>query len=76
LTQLQATPTLRLVEEEPPITESTFACTNGRGDDRKQRQPTIDRAKKILKWEPNLELEERLQKTSPFFQKRPVRDGR
>jgi dTDP-glucose 4,6-dehydratase len=37
-------------------------------DDPKQRQPDISRAKKILGWEPQVSLEEGLQKTIPWFQ--------
>jgi dTDP-glucose 4,6-dehydratase len=37
-------------------------------DDPKQRQPDISRAKKILGWEPQVALEEGLQKTIPWFQ--------
>jgi len=36
-------------------------------DDPRQRQPNIARAKKILKWEPKVELEEGLKKTIEWF---------
>jgi UDP-glucuronate decarboxylase len=37
------------------------------GDDPKQRRPDITRAKKHLKWEPNIQLREGLQKTIDYF---------
>ena len=36
-------------------------------DDPKQRKPDIKKAKKILKWKPNLELKEGLKKTIIWF---------
>ncbi len=36
-------------------------------DDPKQRQPDISKAKKILKWQPKVELEEGLKKTIAWF---------
>ena len=36
-------------------------------DDPKQRRPDITRAKKILKWEPTISLDEGLRKTIPYF---------
>jgi dTDP-glucose 4,6-dehydratase len=39
-------------------------------DDPKQRQPDITRARKILKWEPEVSLEEGLAKTIEYFQPR------
>ena len=36
-------------------------------DDPKQRKPSIELAKKILKWEPNEELEKGLIKTIEWF---------
>jgi len=38
-------------------------------DDPKQRQPDISLAKKILKWQPKVELEEGLRRTIDFFAK-------
>lgn len=38
-------------------------------DDPKQRRPDIKKARKILKWQPKVELEEGLQKTIVWFQK-------
>jgi len=40
-------------------------------DDPKQRQPDITRAKKILKWEPVVTLEEGLRHTVEYFRKLP-----
>jgi UDP-glucuronate decarboxylase len=36
-------------------------------DDPKQRQPNIDRAKKLLDWEPKVPLSEGLKKTVSYF---------
>jgi len=38
-------------------------------DDPKQRQPNIELAKKVLKWEPKVQLEEGLFKTIEYFKK-------
>ncbi len=38
-------------------------------DDPKQRQPNIDRAKKLLNWEPKVPLAEGLKKTVDYFAK-------
>ena len=38
--------------------------------DPQQRQPDITRARKILKWEPSVELEEGLKKTAPYFKQK------
>jgi len=38
-------------------------------DDPKQRQPNIELAKKVLKWEPKVQLEEGLIKTIEYFKK-------
>jgi dTDP-glucose 4,6-dehydratase len=40
------------------------------GDDPKRRQPDITRARRILKWEPKVSLEEGLQKTIPYFRQK------
>lgn len=37
-------------------------------DDPKQRQPNIDQAKKILDWEPKVQLKDGLAKTIPYFE--------
>ncbi len=37
------------------------------GDDPKQRQPDISKAKKLLKWQPKVELEEGLKRTIEWF---------
>jgi len=37
------------------------------GDDPKQRCPDITKAKKILGWEPNIMLDEGLEKTITYF---------
>jgi UDP-glucuronate decarboxylase len=37
------------------------------GDDPKQRKPDIAKAKSILKWEPEIQLKEGLQKTIEYF---------
>jgi UDP-glucuronate decarboxylase len=37
-------------------------------DDPKQRRPDITRAKKMLGWEPTINLEQGLQKTIDYFQ--------
>ncbi len=39
-------------------------------DDPRQRQPDITRARRILKWEPRIELEEGLKRTIGWFRKR------
>lgn len=39
------------------------------GDDPQRRQPTITRARSILKWEPKYSLHEGLSKTIPYFKK-------
>ena len=39
-------------------------------DDPKQRQPNIEQAKSVLKWEPKVELNEGLDKTIEYFQRR------
>ena len=39
-------------------------------DDPKVRQPDISQAKKLLKWEPKVNLEEGLQDTLDYFRKR------
>jgi UDP-glucuronate decarboxylase len=39
-------------------------------DDPKQRQPNIDRAKNLLKWEPTIPLAEGLRKTVAYFAQR------
>ena len=38
-------------------------------DDPRQRQPDISRAKKLLRWEPKVTLEEGLLKTIAYFRK-------
>jgi dTDP-glucose 4,6-dehydratase len=38
--------------------------------DPQQRQPDITRARQILKWEPNVSLEEGIKKTIPYFRKK------
>jgi len=43
-------------------------------DDPKQRQPDISKAKKLLKWEPRIPLDEGLKKTIPWFEKR-IKEG-
>ncbi len=40
-------------------------------DDPKQRQPDISQAKRILKWQPKIELEEGLKKTITWFKDNP-----
>ena len=37
------------------------------GDDPKQRQPDITRARRYLRWEPTVQLEEGLLKTIEYF---------
>jgi nucleoside-diphosphate-sugar epimerase len=39
-------------------------------DDPKQRKPDITKAKKLLKWEPKVQLAEGLQKTIKYFRPR------
>jgi hypothetical protein len=56
--------------------EGSIICKKGRADDPKQRQPKIDRAKKILKCEANVELKKGRQRTNPGLPKRSVHDGR
>ena len=38
------------------------------GDDPAQRQPDITLARKVLDWEPTIQLEEGLKKTIPYFE--------
>jgi dTDP-glucose 4,6-dehydratase len=38
--------------------------------DPQQRQPDITRARRILKWEPNVSLQEGIEKTIPYFKKK------
>jgi UDP-glucuronate decarboxylase len=38
-------------------------------DDPKQRQPNINKTKKVLQWEPKIDLETGLQKTIDYFRK-------
>jgi dTDP-glucose 4,6-dehydratase len=38
-------------------------------DDPKQRQPQIDKAKRVLGWQPKVDLETGLQATIEYFQK-------
>jgi len=40
-------------------------------DDPRQRQPDISRAKKLLKWQPRIELEEGLKRAIAWFKNRP-----
>lgn len=40
------------------------------GDDPQRRQPDITRARQILQWEPQISLEEGLQRTIPYFQEK------
>ena len=40
------------------------------GNDPQRRRPDISRAKEILNWEPTISLNEGLQKTLPYFQKK------
>jgi nucleoside-diphosphate-sugar epimerase len=39
-------------------------------DDPKQRRPDITRAKELLKWEPQIQLEEGLQLTIEYFKQK------
>jgi UDP-glucuronate decarboxylase len=39
-------------------------------DDPKQRQPNIERAKNLLKWQPTIPLAEGLKKTVAYFAER------
>jgi dTDP-glucose 4,6-dehydratase len=43
-------------------------------DDPKQRQPDITRARKTLKWEPQVDLDEGLTRTIEWFRERIARD--
>jgi dTDP-glucose 4,6-dehydratase len=38
--------------------------------DPQKRQPDITRAREILRWEPKVSLEEGIQRTVPYFQKK------
>jgi UDP-glucuronate decarboxylase len=42
-------------------------------DDPKQRQPNIERAKKLLGWQPTVVLAEGLKKTAAYFAERIVK---
>ena len=45
-------------------------------DDPRQRRPDITRARKYLKWQPKVKLEEGLQKTLEWFRNNPSRNNR
>ncbi|MEM7201846.1 MAG: UDP-glucuronic acid decarboxylase family protein [Planctomycetota bacterium] len=45
-------------------------------DDPKQRRPNISKAKKVLGWEPKVQLEEGLQRTAEFFKKQLAGAGK
>ena len=45
-------------------------------DDPRQRRPDIARARKYLKWQPKVKLEEGLQKTLEWFRNNPSRNNR
>ena len=58
------------------LAEKVLALTNSKSqiifkplpeDDPKQRQPDISQAKKLLNWEPSIQLEEGLKKTIAYF---------
>jgi dTDP-glucose 4,6-dehydratase len=53
----------RLCKSEAPIVHKPLPV-----DDPKIRQPNIGRARELLKWEPQVELAEGLQKTIAYFQ--------
>jgi len=38
--------------------------------DPQRRQPDISRARELLKWEPNVDLEEGIRRTIPFFKQK------
>ncbi len=40
------------------------------GDDPQQRQPDITRARTLLKWEPEISLQEGIERTIPYFRKK------
>ena len=40
------------------------------GDDPQRRQPEISKAKEILNWSPEIDLEEGLKRTLPYFKSR------
>lgn len=46
------------------------------GDDPKQRQPDISRAKELLDWEPKIQVAEGLEKTIAYFKKKISREIR
>ena len=50
-------------------TESQILQTPLPQDDPKQRQPNINKTKKVLQWEPKIDLETGLQKTIDYFRK-------
>lgn len=47
--------------------KSTIAYQPAEGDDPKKRKPDITKAKKLLGWSPEIDLNEGLQKTIAFF---------
>ena len=51
------------------VTESKILQTPLPQDDPKQRQPNINKTKKVLQWEPKIDLETGLQKTIDYFRK-------
>jgi nucleoside-diphosphate-sugar epimerase len=45
-------------------------------DDPKQRKPNIDRAKKLLGWEPVIDRKEGLKRTMAFFKEKMTKTGK
>ena len=63
---------LELAEAVKELTDSTSEIVYEAlpTDDPKQRRPDISLAKRLLKWEPNVPLEEGLKRTIADFRKR------
>jgi UDP-glucuronate decarboxylase len=57
--------TLKLVGGKSKIVHKALPA-----DDPKQRQPDITQARKIIKWEPTVQLEEGLKRTIAYFRTR------
>mmetsp|Transcript_21247 Transcript_21247/g.26036 ORF Transcript_21247/g.26036 Transcript_21247/m.26036 type:complete len:372 (+) Transcript_21247:99-1214(+) len=62
-----------LILELVPETKSTIQYLPLPGDDPKQRKPDITKARRILAWEPRIQLREGLKQTIDYFQNLDMR---
>jgi len=65
----------RLIRKLTSTPSRTVFCSLPE-DDPRQRRPDIARARKYLKWQPKVKLEEGLQKTLEWFRNNPSRNNR